>query len=67
MCTGPSSLLAGTDGVVYFDTELVVMRDKYPKARIHLLVLARDPALAAGPSALRRAHVPLLERMVAAG
>jgi aprataxin len=33
----------------------------------YLLVLARDASLRDGPSALRFEHVPLLERMVAAG
>lgn len=55
----------GKEGVVSFDDEFVVIRDKYPKARVHLLVLARDPGLIAGPSALRTCHVPLIERMLA--
>ena len=33
--------------------------------RRYILVLARDPSLQAGPSALRFQHAPLLERMVA--
>ena len=57
----------GKDGVISFDDELVVMRDKYPKGRVHLLVLARDVALQAGPSALRHEHASLLERMASAG
>jgi len=58
---------ARSDGVLFFDDEIVVMRDKYPKASTHLLVLARDQTLAAGPTALTKAHAPLLTRMLAAG
>ena len=44
---------AGKDGVLWHDEHLVVLEDKYPKAAVHYLVLARDPGLARGPSALR--------------
>ena len=42
--------------------ECVLVEDKYPKARRHVLVIARDPQLD-GPRDLRRAHLPLLQRM----
>ena len=58
---------AGKDGVLWFDETLVVLTDKYPKARTHVLVLARDTTLATGPSALRARHAELVERMATAG
>jgi aprataxin len=57
---------SGKPGVLSHDDEIVVLRDAYPKARAHVLVLARDPALRDGPSSLRAAHVPLVEKMLAA-
>ena len=57
---------SGKPGVLSHDDEIVVLRDAYPKARAHILVLARDPALRDGPSSLRAAHVPLVEKMLAA-
>lgn len=44
----------------------VLIHDKYPKARIHGLVIARDPALQAATD-LRPQHLPLLLHMRAAG
>lgn len=40
----------------------VIISDKYPKAQLHALVIARDPALS-GPADLRRHHLPLLQEM----
>ena len=57
----------GKEGVKWFDSDLVVLTDKYPKARTHYLVLARDTSLAAGPSALRASHAELVERMATVG
>lgn len=42
--------------------QYVVLDDKYPKARLHILVIARDPALL-GPADLRPEHLPLLAAM----
>ena len=53
--------------VVFFDDELVVAKDAYPKSRTHLLVLARDTRLAEGPKALRSSDAPLVRRMMRAG
>ena len=52
-----------TPGVLFFDAALVALRDGYPKARSHTLLIARDAALDAGPAALRAAHAPLLVAM----
>ena len=40
----------------------IIIRDKYPKARLHGLVIARDPSLE-GPADLRQDHLPLLQQM----
>ena len=53
--------------VVFFDDELVVAKDAYPKSRTHLLVLARDTRLAEGPKALRSSDASLVRRMMRAG
>jgi len=58
---------AGKDGVLWHDETLVVLEDKYPKAAVHYLVLARDPGLARGPSALRAEHADLVDRMAEVG
>ena len=57
---------SGKLGVLSYDDDIVVLRDAYPKAKVHLLVLARDPALRDGPSSLRAAHVSLVEKMLSA-
>ena len=57
---------SGKPGVLSYDDDIVVLRDAYPKAKVHLLVLARDPALRDGPSSLRAAHVSLVEKMLSA-
>ena len=54
----------GKLGVLSYDDDIVVLRDAYPKAKVHLLVLARDPALRDGPSSLRAAHA--VEKMLSA-
>jgi aprataxin len=53
--------------VLFFDDELVVAKDAYPKSRTHLLVLARDTKLAEGPKALRSSDASLVRRMMRAG
>ena len=53
--------------VLFFDDELVVARDAYPKSETHVLVLARDPRLAPGPVAMRSTDAPLVRRMMRAG
>ena len=52
---------AGQD-VLFVDDAVVVIRDKYAKARTHLLVIARDAALDS-VAQLTPAHLPLLARM----
>jgi hypothetical protein len=52
-----------TPGVLFFDAALVALRDGYPKARSHTLLIARDAALDAGPAALRAVHAPLIVAM----
>ena len=60
---GPSSSDAAADGaIVYGDEDVVVVNDKYPKARMHLLVVARDTSLGSVLD-LRSTHVGLLEHM----
>jgi aprataxin len=53
--------------VLFFDDELVVARDAYPKSRTHLLVLARDTRLAEGPKAMRSTDAALVRRMARVG
>ena len=53
--------------VLFFDDELVVARDAYPKSRTHLLVLARDTRLTEGPKAMRSADAALVRRMARVG
>ncbi len=45
------------------DEHTIVIRDKYPKARVHLLILCR--ADIPGPSSLTADHLPVLEAMAA--
>jgi diadenosine tetraphosphate (Ap4A) HIT family hydrolase len=45
-----------------FNDRVVVIEDKFPKARVHLLVLARDLSLNKATD-LRREHLPLLREM----
>ena len=44
------------------DESLLVVRDGYAKARHHVLLIARDPALP-DLSCVRSAHLPLLRHM----
>ena len=67
MAADPATHAGGSGAVVFFDDELVVAKDAYPKSRTHLLVLARDTRLAEGPKALRSSDAPLLRRMMRAG
>ncbi|OQR94866.1 histidine triad family protein [Achlya hypogyna] len=48
--------------VVFFDDSVVVVRDKYPKAKLHLLVVPRTP-MPFGVASLTKEHVPLLQHM----
>lgn len=50
------------DVVQFHNDAVAVVLDKFPKAKVHLLVIARDLALNK-PSDLRRAHLPLLREM----
>lgn len=49
---------------VSHDEHTMVVQDKFPKGRVHLLVIARDKCLL-DISCLRRQHVPVLDHMVA--
>ncbi|XP_067946632.1 aprataxin-like [Watersipora subatra] len=46
---------------LYSDDEMVVIKDKYPKARYHYLVLPKTKI--ANLNALTKEHIPLLTRM----
>ena len=51
------------DNILHLDDECIAIRDKYPKARFHILVIARDPDLL-GPLDLKwPKHVALLRHM----
>lgn len=54
-----------SDVVITYTEELVVIKDKYPKSLLHLLILPRFsiPTI----SHLTPAHIPLLEAMLALG
>ncbi len=52
----------GAPGVVSYDEQLVVLRDAFPKARSHTLLVARAPGLDS-PGQLRASHGPLLAAM----
>lgn len=47
--------------LTYCDDSVIVIRDAYPKARLHLLVVARTNV--AAPLDLKSGHVPLLQHM----
>ncbi|TPX72371.1 hypothetical protein SpCBS45565_g00458 [Spizellomyces sp. 'palustris'] len=47
--------------VLFYDGHLVVIRDKYPKAKAHLLILPRQPH--DGLAVLSREDLPLLDSM----
>lgn len=51
-----------SDVVQFHNDAVVVVVDKFPKAKVHLLVVARDLTLNK-PSELRRAHLPLLREL----
>ena len=48
--------------VLAYDAHVVVVRDKFPKARLHLLLVARDRSLDSVAD-LRANHLPLLAHM----
>jgi aprataxin len=50
-----------SDSVFYYDDEFVVIWDKYPKAKHHLLVIPRK--VIGGPQDLTKDDLPMLERM----
>ncbi|KAK3284465.1 hypothetical protein CYMTET_7885, partial [Cymbomonas tetramitiformis] len=54
----------GKEQVVAYDSEMLLLQDKYPKGRYHWLVVARDPELESA-ACLRLEHAPLIERMIA--
>ncbi len=58
----PERLLA-SEPSAHVDAQVALLPDKYPKARHHVLVVARDPGLASVYD-LRREHVPLLRHMM---
>lgn len=66
MATDPAAFRKN-GAVLFFDDELVVARDAYPKSRTHLLVLARDTRLAEGPKAMRSTDAALVRRMARVG
>lgn len=47
---------------LHSERDALVLRDRFPKSRLHLLVIARDAALL-DATCLRREHLPLLARM----
>lgn len=49
------------DVLITYTEQLVVIKDKYPKAKLHLLILPREPLH--NLSALTKAHITLLEDM----
>ena len=53
------------DAVVAFDSDTVVIKDAYPKARRHYLVMPRQAGGADNVAALSAAHLPMLEKMKA--
>lgn len=42
--------------------QFVIIHDKYPKGRLHGLVIAREAELS-GPTDLKASHLPLLQLM----
>jgi len=58
--------MSNPEAVVFEDEELCVIKDKYPKAKVHLLVLPKDDRLNTLKS-LDGGHAPLVRRMEAAG
>ncbi|TPX30626.1 hypothetical protein SmJEL517_g05853 [Synchytrium microbalum] len=51
--------------IVYYDDDISVMRDGYPKAKYHFLVMPRVPM--DGLASLKPSHIPLLHEMEAKG
>lgn len=54
------------DRILFQDDEIVVVRDRTPKASEHLLVIPRFEAIS-GTESLRPSHIPLLAHMLNAG
>ena len=63
---GLVSSMSDPDSVVFENDELCVIKDKYPKAETHLLVLPKDESLNTLKS-LNQTHAELIERMIEAG
>lgn len=47
---------------IWHDDRVVMLKDQYPKARFHMLVIARESSLL-DISCLRSCHIPLLAHM----
>lgn len=59
MATAPE----GFEGVVRFDDQVIVVLDKYAKAKHHFLVVSRDRSLE-DLTCLRPEHCPMLHHMI---
>ena len=53
---------SSSDLFVYEEDSILVIRDKFPKAKVHLLLIARDPTLDSLID-LSSEHIPLLVRI----
>ena len=58
----PEKLVGSGDDVLYYDDQCVAVVDKFPKARFHALVIARDQRLQ-GPMDLTGTDVELVRHM----
>jgi len=58
--------MSDPSNVLFEDADLCVIRDKYPKAKTHLLVLAKDPNLVTLKN-LKSEHADLVRKMVKVG
>ena len=58
--------MSDPSNVLFEDPDLCVIRDKYPKAKTHLLVLAKDPNLVTLKN-LKSEHADLVRKMVKVG
>merc|ERR1719174_2255004 len=59
----PELTRAEASRVLWSDDRVVLVYDAFPKGRVHLLLLARDPSVERGVSSLRPRHLPLLEHL----
>ena len=58
--------MSDPSNVLFEDADLCVIRDKYPKGKTHLLVLAKDPNLVTLKN-LKSEHADLVRKMVKVG